>query len=238
MNIDLHLGDCLTILPTLPDQSVDLVLADLPYGITYAKWDEALPMKRLWEEFGRVVKSDGAMVFTASQPFTSFLVCSKPEWFRCEWIWDKENATNFANANRQPLKQHESVLVFGRKSTVYYPQKVVGKKNHIQGKSTVNRSETRLINARVGDDLSGMKFPKSILYFPKHSSQCGFHPTQKPVDLLEYLIKTYTLDGEIVLDPCMGSGSTGVSAKNTGRNFIGIEIDPTYFEVAKKRIDE
>lgn len=231
-------GDCLDKMKDIPDGSVDMVFADLPYGITYAKWDSIIPMNLLWAEYGRVIKQNGAICLTASQPFTSMLVASKPDWFRCEWIWNKENPTNFANANKQPLKQHEQVLVFGKQRTVYYPQKVTGKPNHVQGRSTANVSETRLISDRVGDDLSGMKFPKTIVTIPKHSSQCGNHPTEKPVALMQYFIKTYTLEGETVLDNTMGSGSTGIACINTKRNFIGIEKDDKYFEIAKKRIED
>ena len=234
--MNLLIGDCLERMKEIPDGSVDMVMADLPYGTTYAKWDSIIPMSLLWEAYGRIIKENGAICLTASQPFTSMLVASKPEWFRCEWVWDKENAANFANARKQPLKQHEQVLVFGKNATVYYPQKVLGTRNHVQGKSKTNASETRLISARVADDLSGMKYPKSIIHIPKHSSQCGNHPTEKPVALMEYLINTYTKEAECVLDNTMGSGTTGVACVNTKRNFIGIEKDPTYFELAKKRI--
>jgi DNA modification methylase len=234
--MQLILGDCLEKMAEIPDRSVDMVFADLPYGTTYATWDSIIPMAELWGQYARIVKDNGAMAFTASQPFTSMLVSSKPEWFRCEWIWNKENPTNFANANRQPLKQHESVLIFGKQGTRYYPIKTLGKQNHIQGKSTQNISETRLISGRVGDDLSGMKFPKTIITIPKHSSQCKYHPTEKPVALMEYFIRVYTLRGEIVLDNTMGSGSTGVACVNTARDFIGIEKDEKYFQIAEQRI--
>jgi DNA modification methylase len=238
MSYELKHGDCLEIMKDISTASIDMILCDLPYGTTYAKWDNVIPMPRLWEQYGRIIKNGGAIVLHSAQPFTSFLICSKPEWYRTEWIWDKEYATNFANANRHPLKQHESVIVFGKSTTVYYPQKVAGRQNHTQGKSLKNVSETRLINGRVADDLSGMKFPKSIICFPKHSSQCGLHPTQKPVELAEYLIKTYTKEGETVLDNCMGSGTTGVACLNQNRNFIGIEKEQKYFEIAQKRLSE
>jgi len=234
----LMLGDCIERLKEISDNSIDMIFADLPYGTTYAKWDSVIPMNLLWNEYGRVIKEKGAICLTASQPFTSMLISSKPEWFRCEWIWNKENPTNFANANRQPLKQHEQVLIFGKTPTVYFPQKIIGKPNHTQGKSKSNISETRLISNRVEDDLSGLKFPKTIITIPKHSSQCGNHPTEKPVPLMEYFIKTYSLEGEIVLDNTMGSGSTGVACVNTNRDFIGIEKEEKYFEIAKKRIEE
>lgn len=153
-----------------------------------------------------------------------------------EWIWDKVNGTNFANANRHPLKTHEQVLVFSRQASNYYPIKVPGKPNHKQGNSTSKHSDLMLINKRSADDLSGMKFPKSIVTYPRHSSQCKFHPTEKPVDMIAYFIQTYSLPGELVLDPTMGSGSTGVACAATGREFVGIEKDPEYFEVARKRL--
>lgn len=231
-------GDCLDLMRTLPDASVDMVLCDLPYGTTYAKWDNVISMPELWSHYARIVKPKGAIVLHAAQPFSALLVCSKPDWYRTEWIWDKEYPTNFANANRHPLKQHENVIVFGQQPTNYYPQKVRGAVNHKQGVSTVNRSDTRLINGRVQDDSSGLKFPKSILRFPKHSSQCGLHPTQKPIALAEYLIRTYSRPGEIVLDNTMGSGTTGVACVNTGRRFIGIENHEPYFDVARQRIAE
>lgn len=230
-------GDCLDLMRGLPDGSVDMVMADLPYGTTYADWDKALPMARLWPEYLRVMRGNGAIVLTASQPFTSLLVASRPDLFRCEWIWDKVHGANFANANRQPLKTHESVLVFARGQPPYFPIKVPGPRNHKQGKkmAAVER-ETFLIRERAPDDLSGMKFPKSILTIPKHSSQSEFHKTQKPVELGEYFIRTYTQPGAVVLDNTMGSGSFGIAALNTGRRFIGMESDPSIFETARKRI--
>lgn len=231
-------GDCIDVMKTFPDASIDLIFADLPYGTTYAGWDSVIPSAALWEAYGRLIKPKGAILLTASQPFTSALVMGKPEWFRCEWIWDKVNGANFANANRQPLKTHESVLVFGPTGTNYYPIKVPGKPNHVQGKNAkANVSETRLINERVADDKSGLKFPKSIQTFAKHSSQCGLHPTQKPVDMLEYFIKSYSLEGDTVLDNTMGSGSTGAACLATGREFIGIEKEKKYFDIASERLN-
>lgn len=235
--VDLFLGDCLEIMRGIGDGSVDCVIADLPYGTTYCKWDSVIPLDKLWEQYKRVIRGTGALVFTASQPFTTKLISSNIDWFKYEWVWDKENPTNFANAKHQPLKQHENVIVFSRGKSPYYPIKTPGKPNHVQGKSQVNKSETRLIDKRVGDDLSGMKYPKSILKFPKHSSQCKFHPTQKPVELMKYLIETYTLEGQTVLDNTMGSGTTGVACVLTNRNFIGIENDPKYYQIAQERIN-
>lgn len=234
----LHHGDCLKLMADLPDACVDMIAVDLPYGTTYADWDVALPMDQLWAHYQRIIRGNGAIIFTTSQPFTSLVVVSNLPWFRCEWIWNKVHATNFANANRQPLKVHESVLVFARGQTTYNPIKVSGAVNHKQGKSTVNISETRLINKRVDDDLSGLKFPVSIETFPKHSSQCGLHPTQKPVALMDYFIRTYSNPGDVVLDNCMGSGTTGVAALESGRSFIGMEERVDYFEVARGRIEK
>jgi site-specific DNA-methyltransferase (adenine-specific) len=177
------------------------------------------------------------LVFTACQPFTTILIQSNFEWFKYEWIWNKENASNFANAKKQPLKQHENIVVFSNGQTHYYPIKIQGKPNHKQGESKNNLSETRLISNRVEDDLSGMKYPKTILNFPKHSSQCKYHPTEKPLNLMEYLVQTYTLEGQVVLDNTMGSGTTVLAAIKSNRQFIGIEKEQKYFDIACKRIN-
>ena len=238
--MQLFQGDCLEVMPTLPPSSVDMVMSDPPYGTSYCAWDAALPWPDVWAAYARVTKEDAAVALCTSQPFTSAAVMSNPKQFRCEWIWDKVNAANFANAKRQPLKQHENVVVFGKKGTRYFPQRTPGKPNHAQGNKAQPRKPTddlQLIKARVADDLSGMKYPKTIIVFPKHSSNARFHPTEKPVALMEYLIKTYTNPGDTVLDNCMGSGTTGVACVRTGRAFIGIEKDPTYFDVAKRRIE-
>lgn len=233
--ITLYCADCRDILPHL--SGVDAVVTDPPYGTTYAEWDKCFEADFMWDQFRRILAPGGAVVLTASQPFTSAIVMSNPEWFRTEWIWDKCNPTNFANAKRHPMKVHESVLVFGPKQTTYNPQMTAGKPNHKQGRSTTNHSETRLISGRSADDLSGMKYPKSIQVFPKHSSQCGLHPTQKPVDLMDYFVRTYTNETDVVLDPFMGSGTTGVACRSRGRRFIGIEQEQRYFDVAVSRIE-
>jgi site-specific DNA-methyltransferase (adenine-specific) len=232
----LHCGDCLELMKRIADASVDMILCDLPYGTTYAAWDRVIPMQALWGQYLRIAKDDAAIVLTANQPFTSALVMSQPKLFRCEWVWDKSNASNFANAKRQPLKQHENVLVFSKMGARYFPQMTQGKPNHAQGRSKVNQSDTRQIKNRVADDLSGLKFPKTILNFPKHSSHLGLHPTQKPISLFEYLIRSYTREGELVLDNCIGSGTTAIAAINTNRQWIGMEQDRAYFEVARNRI--
>ncbi len=238
INKILH-GDCLEWLPQIDDKSIDMILCDLPYGTTACKWDTIIPFEELWSEYERIIKDNGAIVLTASQPFTSALVMSNPRMFRYEWIWDKKNPTNFAMAKKQPLKYYESILVFSKKQTEYYPIKWRGKPNHKQGSlKNAQRSEVYGKISRAEDNLDGLKYPRSIIEFPKHSSQCGLHPTQKPVDLFEYLIKTYTLEGETVLDNCIGSGTTAIACINTNRNFIGIEKDWSYCEIANKRIEE
>jgi len=233
-----HHGDCLELMKQLPDKSIDMILADLPYGTTACKWDIVIPFEPLWEQYKRIIKDNGAIVLTASQPYTSALVMSNVKMFKYEWVWDKCNPTNFALANKQSLKYHENVLLFSKKQPIYNPQKYQGKINHKQGNSKENFAETRGNIKRSNDDLSGMKFPKSIIEFSKHSSQCGLHPTQKPVALMEYLIKTYTNEGETVLDFTAGSFSTGVACVKTKRKFIGIELDEHYFNIGKERIKE
>ena len=231
------LGDCLELYKNLEPKSIDLILTDLPYGTTACKWDTVIPFDKLWEMVNYLLKPNGAFITTASQPFTSALVMSNPKMFKYEWIWDKCNPTNFASANKQPMKYHENILVFSEKQTIYNPIKWEGKKNHKQGNSKENFAETRGNIKRVEDDLSGMKFPKSIIQFEKHSSQCGLHPTQKPIALFEYLLKTYSNENMTIFDPCMGSGTTGVACKNLNRNFIGIEKDENYFKIAEQRIN-
>ena len=231
-----YLGDCVSVMADFPDQSVGAVICDLPYGTTYAPWDSLIPLNDFWDAVKSVLKPGGAVVLTASQPFTSVLVMSNLKWFRCEWIWDKVNAANFANAKKQPLKVHESVLVFCEQQPFYHPERVPGPVNHVQGRSQRNVSETRLIHKRVADDLSGLKYPKSIQTFPKHSSQCRLHSTQKPVELMRYFIRAYTRKGDTVLDPACGSGSTCEAARLEERHFVGIDNDPKCFEIAKQRL--
>lgn len=231
--------DCLEGMKRIPDGSVDMILCDLPYGTTACKWDTIIPFEPLWEQYERIIKDNGAIVLTASQPFTSALVMSNPKLFKYEWVWDKKNPSNFAMARKQPLKYHESVLVFAKKQTEYYPIKWQGKPNHKQGSlNNAQRSEVYGKIQRTKDNLSGMKYPRSIIEISKHSSQGGLHPTQKPVPLFEYLIKTYTNDGETVLDNCMGSGTTAIACLKTERNFIGFELNKEYFEISQNRIKE
>ncbi len=225
--VTLQTADCLDAMPTLPNGSVGMVLTDLPYGTTYAPWDSVIPLDRLWSEWRRLLRPNGVVVMTASQPFTSVCVMSNLKEFRCEWVWDKTYPTNFPNAKKQPLKIHESVLVFSEELAFYNPLMVEGELNHAQGKGTLrHESELRQGMARTIDDQSGMKYPKSILTFPKHSSSAKWHSSQKPVELFEYLIRTYSKEGELVLDCCAGSGTTGIAAYQANRRSLLIEKDP------------
>jgi site-specific DNA-methyltransferase (adenine-specific) len=231
----LLLGDCLEILPTLADNFVDMVLVDLPYGTTACKWDSIIPLDKLWEQYNRICKEDGAMVFTAAQPFTTILAASNLENFRYEWIWEKPQGTNPMNSRVMPLKSHENILVFYRKKCAYNPQMwystpYSGFSSNISKIGEVYGSA----QSKHRDNPDGSRYPKTVLKFKQEK---GLHPTQKPVELMEYLIKTYTNPGEVVLDNTMGSGTTGVAAIQTNRKFIGIEMDQTYYEIAKKRIE-
>jgi DNA modification methylase len=234
--VSLFCGDCLDILPTLSTDSVDMVLVDLPYGTTECKWDSIIPLDELWKQYNRICKEDGAMVFTAAQPFTTILAASNLDNFRYEWIWEKPQGTNPMNAKVMPLKSHENILVFYRKKSTYNPQ--MWYSTPYSGFS----SETSKIGEVYGnakrskhrDNPDGSRYPKTVLRFKQEK---GLHPTQKPVDLMEYLVKTYTNEGDTVLDNTMGSGTTGLACVNTGRHFIGIESDAEYFKIASDRIN-
>ena len=317
MEIKLYNADCLEKMKDIDDKSVDMILADLPYGTTACKWDTIIPFEPLWEQYNRIIKDNGAIVLTASQPFTSALVMSNPDMFRYSWVWEKEQGVNFLSAKKNPMRVHEDVLVFYldeaevkgrskkftelrdyfnfelRKSGLsskeikkilgndmgghyfttgiqwtlptlenytklqttgyfsekweilkekynliatnckiqYFPQ-MEGGKPYISGKGNSGQVTGSVIKTQTKN--SGTRYPRSII---KIKREVGLHPTQKPVALMEYLIKTYTNEGDLVLDNVMGSGTTGVACKNTGRNFIGIELDKDYFEIAKKRIN-
>lgn len=235
-------GDCLESLDKIDPESVDMVLTDLPYNVTRAKWDIAIPLDLLWPKLLRVIKPHCAMVFTASQPFTSMLVCSNLKHFRYEWIWEKSKASNFLNARRQPLKAHESIVVFSSGACRYYPQKTDGKPYSGDNRAGKQGSDSELFNHVVNPkkrsgSKDGKRFPRSVQYFRTAESEGKFHPTQKPVDLMEYLIKTYTHEGDTVLDCCAGSGTTGVAAQKLGRECILIEKEKKYLNAIYERID-
>jgi site-specific DNA-methyltransferase (adenine-specific) len=245
----LHLGDCLDILPTLPDGCADAIITDLPYGTTACKWDVIIPLDAMWAQVKRVLKLQGVFVTTAQQPFTSVLIGSNLDWFRYEWIWRKTKASNFLHAPNMPLKVTENIAVFssgivGHQSLTdnrmtYYPQGIRESKTFV--KQNKNSSALRFhresqTNHTVGYRCKNENYPSNLLEFKNDTD--GLHPTQKPVALYEYLIKTYTNPGDTVLDFCMGSGTTGVAAIRTSRNFIGIEKEANYFEIAQRRITE
>lgn len=238
MNIDLRFGDCLDLMRDIPDGSIDMVLADLPYGTTSNKWDTIIPLEKLWEHYLRIGKTTAAFVFTASQPFTSLLAVSRIGLFKHEWIWIKNAGSNFANTVREPFKEHESVLVFSRGNWTYNRQmqeRTGGGKERVK---TPVRFETSSDNYREFDRIETKLMPELRVpsSWQKFNRERGLHPNQKPIGLMEYFIKTYSNKGDVVLDNAMGSGTTGVACKNLERNFIGMENNEKYFEIAKQRL--
>lgn len=231
----LMFGDCLERMKEIPDASVDLILCDLPYGTTSCKWDSAIPFEPLWDQYKRIVKDNSAIVLTASQPFTSALVMSNPKWFRYQWVWDKKIPSGMSYARFQPMRQHEDVLVFCCGQVPYHPQMTKREKPIKEGGKKKSESAPIANFNSMGGKVYDTKNPTTIIQFDKvrRGSQ---HPTQKPVALMEYLIRTYTNEGNTVLDNTMGSGTTGVACRNTNRKFIGIEMDPTYYGIACGRI--
>ena len=237
-------GDCLDVMKQIPDKSIDMILCDLPYGTTACKWDTIIPFEPLWEQYKRIIKDNGAIVLTASQPFTSALVMSNPDMFKYEWIWEKAVGSNFATLKYMPMKEHENILVFGKGRTIYNPQMQERK-----GSGKARSMYTYKSNTVSGDAISNMvtnrsgekydenkRNPSSVQFFNNREDTRGLHPTQKPVALFEYLIKTYTNEGDLVLDNCAGSGTTGVACKNLGRNYILIEKEQEYIDIINKRI--
>jgi site-specific DNA-methyltransferase (adenine-specific) len=233
----LYLGNCLEVMPALRAESVDLILCDLPYGTTQCKWDAVIPFAPLWAAYRRIARSNAAIVLNSAQPFTAALIASNYDDFKYVWHWDKVNGIrNHLNAKHQPMRQMEDICVFYEGRCTYNPQMREGgyvsrktKPGQSDGFGTVSGIDT----GRVVDGL----YPTDLLQIKSHDPNNSLHPTQKPVALMEYLIRTYTNEGGTVLDNCMGSGTTGVACRNTGRKFIGIERDPTYFEIARKRVE-
>lgn len=231
---ELHLGDCLEVMKTIPEGSVDLVLCDLPYGTTKNKWDSVIPLDSLWEQYLRVAKKNAAFVFTAAQPFTTNLICSNLKDFRYSLVWDKVGTTGFQTAKVMPLRRHEDICVFYRAKPTYNPiMEVRGAPRKKGGSKTDNGCYGEL---RSTESFNNEYYPTSVITVSNASKKGLTHPTQKPVALMEYLIRTYSNEGDMVLDNTMGSGTTGVAAMNTNRRFIGVEMDPGYFEVAQERI--
>lgn len=237
----IYLGDCLELMPQIKDGSIDLILCDLPYETTNCKWDVVIPFDKLWEQYNRVIKPSGVIALTASQPFSSALVMSNPKMFRHEWIWIKNRGGNFANTVREPFKEHEQVIIFSNGKWTYNKQMQVRTgsgadrvKHELNHRST--SENYREFKGREGVKLPDLRVPSSWQKFNTDTS--GLHPTIKPVALFEYIINTYTNEGELVLDNCIGSGTTAIACKRTGRNFIGIEQEQKYFDIATKRINE
>jgi DNA modification methylase len=240
--IELINGDCLIEMQNIKDESIDMILCDLPYSITNCKWDIIIPFDKLWEQYERIIKPNGAIVLTALQPFTSFLIMSNIKLFKYEWIWKKSHATGHLNSKKQPMREHENICIFYKKQCTYNPQMI--EKNYLDKRTKSGQNKKvdiynkftkveRTIDVKLG-------FPKTIQYFktPFKGGEAGLHPTQKPIALMEYLIRTYTNKNEIVLDNTMGSGSTGIACINTNREFIGIELDTEYYDKAVQRIKD
>lgn len=234
----IHNMDCLEGMKLLQDKSVDMILCDLPYGVTQNKWDVVIPFDELWKQYERVIKDNGAIVLTAAQPFSAQLIVSNPKLFRYEWIWEKTAATGHLNAKKMPMRAHESILVFYKKLPTYNPIKTTG---HAPVNSYTKHQDdgTNYGKTKIGISGGGStdRYPRSVQRFSTDKQKEAIHPTQKPVALFEYLIKTYTNEGETVLDNCIGSGTTAVAAINTNRNFIGFEISKEYCAAANQRID-
>ena len=233
---NLILGDCLTEMQNIPDGSVDMILCDPPYGTTACKWDSVIPFEPMWEQLNRIIKPNGAICLFGSEPFSSALRMSNINNFKYDWIWDKRIPSGMSYARFQPMRQTENISVFCNGKTVYNPQ-MVKRDKPIKGGGMSKGETTNNQHLIALHKTYDYKNPTNLIVFDK-IRKGSLHPTQKPVDLLEYLIRTYTNEGETVLDCTMGSGSTGVACVNTGRNFIGIELDEGYFNIAKKRIEE
>lgn len=249
-DVTLMPGDCLELMPWIADGSVDMVLCDLPYGTTACAWDAVIPFDQLWAEYKRVIKPNGAIVLTASQPFTTVLASSNLTWLKYSWVWAKNHPSGFAQAKNKPLSSHEDILVFSEGVTVhasqstrrmpYYPQGLIRVDKTVKN----NRRDSERASSFMPRDSHKAEYvqefsnyPRTVLNFDSEPHGAALHPTQKPVALMEYLIRTYTNPRDTVLDNTMGSGTTGVAAVNTGRHFIGIERDPAYFDIASARID-
>ena len=236
-NYSIYQGDCLEVMDELIKQNikVDAIITDPPYGTTACKWDSVIPFDKMWEKLNKLIKPNGAIVLFAQTPFDKVLGTSNLKMLRYEWIWDKKLGTGHLNAKKMPMKQHENILVFYKKLPTYNPQMREGQPYHKTSSTTSSNYGKQTVTEWTSD---GGRYPISILEFSNANRNNRLHPTQKPVDLLKYLIKTYTDEGDLVLDFAMGSGSTGVAALNTNRKFIGIELNENYFNIAKQRIKE
>ena len=235
-------GDCLELMKEIPDTSIDMILCDLPYQETGNKWDKFVNLEQLFNKYRRIIKDDGCIALNGTFKFGTHLMNIAPDLYKYEWVWEKDNGTNAPNVNLQPFRVHEYIFIFGKGRVTngnripmkYYPQKTEGKP-YKQKSGRMSENWKGGLNNIITDNKDGLRHPKTIQKFNRDR---GYHPTQKPVALLEYLIKTYTNEGDTVLDNCMGSGSTGVACINTNRNFIGYELNEKYFKIAEKRINE
>lgn len=237
----IYLGDCLELMPKIADESIDMILCDLPYGTTACKWDTIIPFDKLWEQYERIIKPNGAIVLTASQPFTSALVMSNPKLFRYEWIWDKIIPTGFTMANYRPMTNHENILVFSKGKMTYTPKGGYIKFNPQKTKRdkpikgyAVTSNFLHHVKFDKKERIYDEKCPMSIIQFKKDKTR--EHTSQKPIALFEYLIKSYSDENDLILDNCIGSGTTAVACKRTGRNFIGIEKEDKYCKIAEQRL--
>ena len=231
--------DCLVGMKDIPDKSIDMILCDLPYGTTKNKWDSIIDLDELWNHYNRIIKDNGAIVLTAQTPFDKVLGVSNLKMLKYEWIWEKTSATGHLNAKKMPMKAHENILVFYKKPPTYNPQKTTG---HERKVSTAKHKRNSKNSSNYGESSattydSTERYPRSVQLFSTDKQKSSLHPTQKPVALFEYLVKTYTNEGDLVLDNCMGSGTTAVACMNTNRNFIGIELEEKYYNIAKQRIE-
>lgn len=248
--IDLRQGDCLELMKDIPDKSIDMILCDLPYGTTACKWDVVLPFEKLWEQYNRIIKNDACIALFGSEPFSSLLRVSNLRMFKYDWVWEKSKGSNYVHAKFQPLKTHETISIFSKSPAAqnkkswmkYFPQKVQGdpynyginngRNNELLSKGAGERKPVEIKNE------TGLRYPRSVQYFRTAESEGGYAPTQKPEALCEYLIKTYSLDNDLVLDNCAGSGSTLVAAKNLNRRFVGFENNLEYYNIACGRIGQ
>ena len=232
----IFLGNCLYLMDGIADKSIDMILCDLPYGTTKNKFDIIIPFEPLWKQYERIIKDNGAIVLTAQLPFDKVLGMSNLKLLRYEWIWQKDKPTGHLNSSKMPMKEHENILVFYKKLPTYNPQKFKGNACHSRGKSNGSKNKsTNYGDFKYMDTEGDMKFPRSILKFNKET---GLHPNQKPVPLFEYLIKTYTNEGDLVLDNCIGSGTTCIACINTKRNYIGMEKEEQYFNESNERVQK
>lgn len=234
----IYQGDCLELMKKIKEKSVDLILCDLPYGVTQNKEDKIIDLVKLWKEYKRILKENGKVVLTSQFPFTLELINSNRSWFKYDLIWNKKLTSGFLNANRMPLRVHEHILVFYNRGGVYNPQKVKGEKNHSKGsiKTEVNNNYGKYGKVDNCEELGDMKHPQSIISFQKPHPSKAKHRTEKPVELADWIIKSYTNEGDLVLDNCIGTGWTALACNENKRDFIGMELNPKFVEIANKRI--